>query len=177
MLYIKNEIKNISERNATLFEVKCELQAGDMRFFPSLEEITPFTLMSKFEQIISDIYTMSYIIPCTAQPPEEKRVDENQQIYLETYFSWVEMNSEIDLLKLEIYSTAKQTIQQAIEFHKKYKKYDYLWSIDRNTYLEQFLKYGRMLTDDEITGIANKEISVKEQFPNLENFKDQVCFV
>ena len=47
-----------------------------------------------------------------------------------------------------------------------------LWSNDRQSYMEQFLVYGRQLTIDELES-GNLPEDVKP--PTMEQFKQQVC--
>lgn len=65
---------------------------------------------------------------------------------------------------------------QATEFASDFDEYAYLWLDDRISYMQQFLEYGRQLTQEELELMGMEEC---EQFPessppNMDLFKEQV---
>ncbi len=46
----------------------------------------------------------------------------------------------------EVMSRASTAVVQAAQYRDSYNEHSYLWSDDRKEFLEQFLKYGHVLT-------------------------------
>lgn len=77
----------------------------------------------------------------------------------------------------EVIKLVKDMAVTATAYVKKYNKYKFLWTIDRDVHLDQFLKYGRGLTADEVEKMAeSEEFKVKENKPTLDMFRQQVFF-
>lgn len=65
----------------------------------------------------------------------------------------------------------------AHKYVRCYNKYEQLWTIDRDVFLSQYLKYGRGLTEEESAQLADGgggEPVIKEKAPTLEMFREQV---
>lgn len=65
----------------------------------------------------------------------------------------------------------------AHKYVRCYNKYERLWTTDRDVYLNEYLKYGRGLTEEEnaqLTEGGGGESAVKEKPPTLEMFREQV---
>lgn len=85
-------------------------------------------------------------------------------------------NAVIENMRNDIFRRCKQAIKLAIKHIEEYKKYEPLWTINRQEYLEKFLIYGRgtaklyrnMSEDD------TEECTVKESKPTLDAFKEEV---
>lgn len=78
----------------------------------------------------------------------------------------------------DIVKLTKTTALHAIQYVKKFNKYEYLWTTDRDKYLQQFLVYGRELSAEEelLIGTAD-EGKLKENKPTLDVFRAQVCCI
>jgi dynein heavy chain len=64
---------------------------------------------------------------------------------------------------------------QAKEYSHGFETYSYLWLDDRDTYMQQFLSYGRQLTADELELVAlDDDMAPKPSPPNMELFREQV---
>uniref|UniRef100_A0A182SW49 Dynein heavy chain tail domain-containing protein n=1 Tax=Anopheles maculatus TaxID=74869 RepID=A0A182SW49_9DIPT len=85
--YIKFEMENRLSHNTPIFEIKYELHPPDTRFCPSLDPYDPDGFFALVESMITDIYCMSDMIPRVAQPPENERIDEEGNVFPETYIS------------------------------------------------------------------------------------------
>lgn len=76
----------------------------------------------------------------------------------------------------DIVKLAKISCVNATHYVTKFKMYEYLWTTDRDKYLQQFLVYGRGLTveEEQMIGTAD-ESKLKENKPSLDAFREQVC--
>lgn len=84
-------------------------------------------------------------------------------------------NKDIEIMRDEVIQMVKDMAQTAQTYVKRYNKYQHLWTINRDIHLEQFLKYGRGLTADELEQMAeSEEFKVKENKPTLDMFRSQV---
>jgi len=63
-------------------------------------------------------------------------------------------------------------VSQAAVHRDSYNSYAYLWVDDRQEFLSQFLRYGHMLTQEEIEQAGDE--GVPENPPSLTEFKKQV---
>ena len=63
-------------------------------------------------------------------------------------------------------------VSQAAVYRDSYGSYSYLWVDDREEFLSQFLRYGHMLTQEEIEQAGDE--GVPENPPSLSAFKKQV---
>lgn len=64
---------------------------------------------------------------------------------------------------------------QANEFSRGFETYSYLWLDDRESYMCQFLTYGRQLTADEVQLVAlEDDLAPERNPPNMELFREQV---
>lgn len=63
-------------------------------------------------------------------------------------------------------------MDKALEFRNSFENYAYLWVDDRTEFMAQFLKYGHVLTAEEIEGAGDEPIP--ESPPTLTMFKEQV---
>lgn len=194
------EIENILEHNAALFEVQYEMQRPNVFFVPNLNASSPNGFMSFLEELIIDIYSMSDMIQRVAQPPESERINEaDGKPYMATYESEfyfrllrgastllninkyfflaaiLGTNTDIETIRDDIVRCAKSGTMHAEEYVKCYDKYEHLWTIDRANYLQEYLKYGRALTAEELENLEeNPEFKIKEMKPTLAMFQDKV---
>ena len=72
----------------------------------------------------------------------------------------------------EIMTRVQAAIDQACEHRNSYVSYTYLWADNRQEFLQQFLRYGHVVTAEEIE--AAGEEGVPENPPTLNQFKEQV---
>ena len=80
--------------------------------------------------------------------------------------------AELSDIREEILSRVSSAVAQAIKYRDSYNTYAYLWVDDRQVFLEQFLLYGHVLTQEEIEQAG--EEGVPEEPPTLTQFKSQV---
>lgn len=172
--YLKNEMENRYENNAAIFEVKLELQIPQIVFWPELviNFESPRGLQDIIESMIGNIYNISDMIPLVAQPLE------NTSEKLETFTLLLESKegSDIQNMQMDILSLTRHTIDDAIKFSKEFEKYNFLWLTDKRTHLEEFLRYGRILTSEEADTIGDENCIVKEHKPELVSFKNMIDY-
>lgn len=172
--YLKNEMENRYENNAAIFEVKLELQIPQIVFWPELviNFERPRGLHDIIESMIGNIYNISDMIPLVAQPLE------NTSEKLETFTLLLESKegSDIQNMQMDILSLTRHTIDDAIKFSKEFEKYNSLWLTDKRTHLEEFLRYGRILTPEEADTIGDENCIVKEHKPELVSFKNMIDY-
>ena len=63
-------------------------------------------------------------------------------------------------------------ISQGTKYRDSYNTYAYLWVDDRQVFLNQFLVYGHVLTQEEIEAAGDE--GVPEDPPTLDKFRKQV---
>ena len=159
--YLKFEMEDRLQHNAPLFDVKLALQIPNIVFLPSLDLRSKHVgFMTELELMIMNIYNMSDMIVMVAQPPENERIDEDGNIYEATFELFLEDNKEIEHMKMDIISLARQTIREAVAFANEFEKYSFIWTSDKKLYLDQFLKYGRALTSEEVEELNNDTLQV-----------------
>ena len=63
-------------------------------------------------------------------------------------------------MKADIITLAKQTIREAVVYANEFDKYAYIWNSDKKQCLEQFLKYGRTLSSEEMEALGADTLEV-----------------
>ncbi|XP_038108194.1 dynein beta chain, ciliary isoform X2 [Culex quinquefasciatus] len=171
--YIKFEMEDRLEHGAPIFEIKYELHPPKTRFVPTLDPFDPTGFLALVEGLMTDIYCMC-TIPRVAQPPESERTNEDGEVQLATYFGHLENQQEIEQMKDSIINRVIETVREAEEYTQRFDDYNYLWLDDKHSVLEQFLKYGRPLTADEMEMLLSAETPLREIAPTLDQFKLQI---
>lgn len=78
-------------------------------------------------------------------------------------------------MKVEIMDGVKTVMEEAADFAGGFEAYSYLWLDDRQSYLSQFLTYGRQLTMEEYDLVtSNDALQPKPCPPKMEQFREQV---
>ncbi|XP_055509862.1 dynein axonemal heavy chain 17-like [Leucoraja erinacea] len=142
-----------------LFEVRLELTESDIDYRPTLGIGSEF--YSLIENLMNDIYKLVGLVPRLAKHSFRKKY----QIDLEEMTDLSEMREEV-------MSQVINVMKQAEEYEDSFDDYSYLWVDDRNEFLEEFLIYGRVLTQEEIESYG--EGGVPPTPPTLQQFKDQI---
>lgn len=179
--YIKFEMENRLEHDAPIFEVKLELEEQQIIFNPILTvEITYSQgLLATITSLIKNILNMSAMIPRVAKP-EIAEIDSG----LETFWMFFENAAArgdrevatIENMHMDITMLARETITEARKFAYTFEKYNFLWRLDKKAYLKNFLRYGRVLTTEEIEQIDEGTLTVREKEPELEAFKKEIDY-
>ena len=161
MQYLLNNTAEDKAGMPPLLEVKLELQSPDMIFEPSLDQNISGGFLSLIENLLDDMFHFASLVPRIAT---HKGMDD--------YLSEVQELADLLDMKEEIVTRVTSATEKAIEFRNTYETYAYLWVDDRQEFMEQFLKYGHMLTAEEVEQVGDEPIP--ESPPTLDQFKGQV---
>lgn len=92
-----------------------------------------------------------------------------------TYEEDLENNQDILEMKEEIMEGVRTVLEEASDFASSFEAYSYLWLDDRQTYMSQFLSYGRQLTGEEMDLVAAGDSMQPElSTPKMDLFREQV---
>lgn len=80
--------------------------------------------------------------------------------------------AELTDLREEIMNQVLEAMKEAQVYREDLYKYAYLWQDSREEFMEQFLLYGKMLTQEEIE--AHGDEPVPSNSPTLKEFKGEV---
>lgn len=87
----------------------------------------------------------------------------------------MENNQDILEMKEEIIEGVKTVLEEASDFASSFEAYSYLWLDDRQTYMSQFLSYGRQLTPEEMDLVTAGDAMQPEMSPpKMDLFREQV---
>ncbi|TRY82989.1 hypothetical protein DNTS_022847 [Danionella cerebrum] len=137
-----------------LFEVQLSLQVPDMVFQPSLEFGASRSFDNLFWDLVQDIFKISTLVP---------RLSEHSG-----YPDYQELVETRDLLMERV----KSTMTRCCEYRDSLERYSYLYVENRKEFMQQFLLYGRALSNEELEMLV--EQGLPETPPTLECFKQQV---
>lgn len=84
------------------------------------------------------------------------------------------MDGMLDLLDLrqEIMERVENTLKKAINYQRTFDCYAHLWQDSRTEFLSQFLRYGRVLTPEEME--AHGADTLPHSPPTIDDFREQV---
>lgn len=180
--YIKFEMENRYEHDAPIFEVKLELEDQQIVFNPimSIEMNNTKGLLATITSLIENILNMSAMIPRVAKPEITATVDSG----LDTFWMFFETAAArddrevaaIENMHMDIRMLARETIKEARKFADTFEKYNFLWKLNKKIYLQNFLRYGRVLTSEEIEQIDDGTLSVRVKEPELEAYKKEIDY-
>lgn len=179
--YILFEMDNRYNHNSPTFEVKMDLQKNEIVFIPNLTDDSDGSFVQLIIELLDDIFKMASKIKRVIPSEGEHFIDENYngkhlnkkfQMLMKHFIILTEFlatNPRLDKMKEKIIVLVKKTINNAVNYNKKYVEYQYLWTSDREQVLKYFLKYCKTIYSDDadLTGMT-------EKIPTLEDFKDQV---
>lgn len=148
---------------APLFEVILELFDPEILFRPTLEINNHEGFYFLLQTLMEDIIIMGEMIPRVANIPDSHN-----------YRNVIESHEQISAMIQEVMKRVEDGINKAIDYAKEFEKYSYLWLDNRQSFLQQFLAYGRMLTPEEIDMLALDEKALKETPPTIDMFKQQI---
>ncbi|XP_047143157.1 dynein beta chain, ciliary isoform X1 [Hydra vulgaris] len=144
-----------------LFESRLELQAPDLIFVPPLDFNCKGCFFTIVEEILSDIYSQASLINRLASHYDQPN-----------YQYDIEVLEELSEMRTEILEHVSNVMNKACDYRNSFHCYEYLWTDERNEFMNQFLKYGRTLTLEELERHGEGEIP--ESSPTLQQFKEQI---
>ncbi|XP_075248756.1 dynein beta chain, ciliary-like isoform X2 [Convolutriloba macropyga] len=155
---------------AVLFEIQLELTRQEMLFKPSLDNeveseaassVNPKTFYELIESLLNDVFSLTKLIKRLSMTNEQ-----------DDYFAQITNEDELIEKRQEIDDKVQGGANKAIEYRSSFESLAYLWTDDRKEFMEQFVRYGHVLTPEEIEQYAETE--VPETPPTLEQFKEQI---
>ncbi|XP_077481740.1 dynein axonemal heavy chain 9 isoform X2 [Stigmatopora argus] len=143
------------------FETQLHLKVPDLVFVPSLDFGDRQNMFELFESLINDIFRVSSFVP---------------RLYQDSSFPHYqdEMEDMPDLAekRVLIMERVKSVMSTCCVFRNSLESYRYLYVDDMKEILHRFLRFGKVLTNQEIE--ARSEDCISEKPPTLDNFKQQV---
>lgn len=150
-----------------LFELSLELHDPNIVFVPSIYEDEPNSFYKLIEDLLDDAMLMGYHMERVLKTHEETN-------YLRDIVEDLHVRELMD----EIHLRTTVCMELTLDYIKKFEDYAYLWLDDRQEYLNQFLKYARALSPEELDILKdeNRAGEIKESPPTVEQFKEQIDF-
>ncbi|XP_024080370.1 dynein beta chain, ciliary isoform X1 [Cimex lectularius] len=111
------------------------------------------------EGLIVDIINMATLVP---------RISRNGHPH---YLEDIENNEDMKEMKKEIMQSVTSAVEEVMDNCTGFEVYNNLWLDDRQSYMQQFLAYGRQLTLEELEMNITPEDA---QAPTMEQFKQQI---
>lgn len=179
--YIKVEMENRLEQSLPIFEAKLELQIPSIVYIPQMSTTTnpPSGLFEIMNTMLVRILSISEMLPLVAQPKtslEDCRI-ETFSVFLETAGAREDHEvAEIKNMQTNIISLTRDTITDAIGFANSFERYNFLWLSDKKVCLENFLKYGQILTPEEVEKAEEGTLELPAKSPSLDDFKQVIDF-
>ena len=84
----------------------------------------------------------------------------------------IEEVEELSEIKQEILDRVSNVMNKACDYRNSFHCFEYLWIDERNEFMNQFLRYGRVLSLEELERRGEEDIP--ECSPSLQQFKEQV---
>lgn len=148
---------------APLFESRLELIDPELVFVPSLNPTDPNGFNILLNCLVQDILGMSAKVP---------RLIPNCDV---TFDSMINNHFDITEMRHEILKGVDKVIQEAADYCRNFERYSYLWLEDREFCMENFLEYGRILEQEEVDLIMNKDPAAPQvAAPTIEAFREQI---
>ncbi|ODN03963.1 Dynein beta chain, ciliary [Orchesella cincta] len=141
-----------------LFEVVMELEDSGTSFTPALDFTQSTSFMNLIDDIIQDILHQGSLI---------LRVN---TAVAKDYFHDLEHAQSVAEMVNDLTERVHHVVNQAYEYTMRFEPYSHLWEDDKKDYLDQFLKYGRQLTQEEIDAKVGG-LDIPEKTPTLEQFR------
>lgn len=158
-----NEHMDASNDLAPLFEAQLKLMEPNIVFIPSLDPADPDNFQSLISQLLDDIMKIASIIP---------RLSKTSVL---DYEEEIGRNTDITDIKRDILESVDKVVNEAYVYCDSFRNYAYLWLEDKSMYMEQFLNYGRQLTDEEMMLVLGKDPDApKPCQPKNEAFREQI---
>ena len=155
---------DINKDVTPLFGIQLELFHPDIIFRPSLDEKKANNFQEFCKQILDDIYHMANLVPRIAQDQEDKR----------SYLELAMEHEELSELRSTFLSRVSLVTSQAREEQEKYNRYSNIWTDSRQEFMFYFLKFSRVLDDEEKYKYSEDATLVKKEIPGLTLFKEKI---
>eukprot|EP00049_Salpingoeca_infusionum_P001275 m.46981 g.46981 ORF g.46981 m.46981 type:complete len:4526 (+) comp10948_c0_seq2:170-13747(+) len=147
-----------------LRSAKMTLVVPNVVFSPGLTDTDPApSLLEQLQTLLSDFTDIGTLFPRVAHHLEA------------TYRQVLEESAELGELNDELVSKVHRVSDQCLELEQQLcAKYEHLWTDDMDEYLKTFLKYGRIVTQEELDLAVENEEPIEEVAPTLEQYKEMI---
>ncbi|KAK4884824.1 hypothetical protein RN001_001095 [Aquatica leii] len=150
--------------NCPLFELVLELHDVNIVYIPSIDYDDPDGFLALIQALVDDMYCMGKYMT---------RID--TQSTQTDYYNDVVNNDKINEKYVGLLTRVKNALDAAEEYLTNFDDYTYLWTDDRQEYLNQFLLYGRQLTVEELEMLATENNpGIKRTPPTTMQFKETI---
>lgn len=159
--YLHNEMQSSSPLFHICFSLDVENRMSI--FQPSLNVDEKEGFVSFITTLMVDIFGMAVLL---------KRVP--MSLSGQDYMSLIKANETIEELRLKILVLAKNVAKETLSVFEQYEKYSYIWAIDRNKYMDAFLKYGRQMTVEDLAKIEDGSFTEELHKPTNDAFETEI---
>ncbi|KAK7886266.1 hypothetical protein WMY93_025887 [Mugilogobius chulae] len=158
-------VDNMESRpyHTPLFDAQLLLRGSELTFAPSLDREAGDGLYELVEGMIGDIFKISGNINRVAG-----------HLSNESYQEVMDKMVDLSDLRQEIMERVGNVLKKAIHFQKNFDCYSHLWQEDRADFLNQFLRFGRVLTAEEMEAY-NADL-LPQTSPTIDKFEEQISF-
>ncbi|XP_076625371.1 dynein beta chain, ciliary [Colletes latitarsis] len=154
-----------------LFEIQVCLGNPSINFQPSVDMNDPDGFFAFFEGLLLDMMKMGTFIP---------RVDTQIVEEREHYAADLAEEDGIVFMLEETSNRVKLALVEAREYAQTYETYSWLWSDDRQAYLNYFLEFSRYVTPEERQMLEEQPEYIPENMkpkaPDLADFKREIDY-
>ena len=142
---------------APFFDSKLELNGTKLTFNPSFAEEEETNFVQSIRDLVDDIYKVSTIIP---------RITDNEKPYSEEMLSFADLTT----LRDGVLSNLISAVNEARTFGSRFEEYSYLWTENRNTYLDKIVREANSASIplDRLEVEIRKFESIQKTIQNLE---------
>ncbi|KAJ8945230.1 hypothetical protein NQ318_011210 [Aromia moschata] len=149
-----------------LFELMMELREPDIVYIPSadLDEANNFFFF--VTELLEDIYSMGNLM--VRVDPAKTEV---------SYYGVTKDDADIRMRYDEICENIVNAMEQALDYTKEFDDYIPLWVEDRQVRLDEFLKYAKYLSIEEMELLKDETgPGVPQVTPTVPKFKEKIDF-
>ncbi|KAJ3364693.1 hypothetical protein GGF32_001332 [Allomyces javanicus] len=125
-----------------LLEAKLELQNAQLIFTPSMDESAETSIFHISRDLLNGIYNISTLMDrIYIDPDHEAAAAENDEVpppenhYLDEMIA----NDALSDMKDEVAFRVRKIMEECIAYRESYDQFSYLWTENRNEYMERFL--------------------------------------
>lgn len=167
----KNSLKYLYDEfrvPSPLFEVcfSLDIENRTSIFHPDLAVDATEGFVSFVASLMVDIIGMGGLI---------KRIKRNFELNEPSSFiNMLKNDDTIENYRLDILVKSKVVSKHTIANFEQYQNYSSLWKINRTSYLNAFLKYGRELSEDDMIKINEGTFDIEPMKPTLEDIEHEI---
>ncbi|XP_037532275.1 dynein heavy chain 11, axonemal [Nematolebias whitei] len=154
---------DVRSSQAPLFEARLMLNASRLTFHPFMDRDVGDGLYALVEGLIEDIFKTTVNI---------KRVAAH--LSTDSYQDVMDGVQDLSNMRQEIMNRVDNILKALNNYQRKFDCYTHLWEDDRAEYLQQFLRYGRGFTTEELE--AKRTDLLPENPPTINTFKEQIDY-